>query len=170
MTSASTSTPTSTDFDDISPASSPAIPEGFRPVQVGGSFIAHNGPLYAKWTGQRLLLGFRVLDHHTNPLKIAHGGMLATFADMLIPCAAMYQHEMERRFLPTISLQMDYMGASALGAWVQGEADILKTTRNMLFGQGVVTADGQPVLRVSGIFKLGQIIGDGKATDPLGLK
>lgn len=147
-----------------------AIPEGFRPVQVGGAFIAHNGPLYAKWTGQRLLLGFRVQDHHTNPLKIAHGGMMATFADMLIPCAAMYQHDMERRFLPTISLQMDYMGASALGAWVQGEADILKTTRNMLFGQGVVTADGQPVLRVSGIFKLGQIIGDGKATDPLGLK
>jgi hypothetical protein len=26
---------------------------------------------------------------------------------MLIPCAAMYQHQMERRFLPTINLQMD---------------------------------------------------------------
>lgn len=165
-----TSTPSSTDFDDISPASNPAIPEGFRPVQVGGAFIAHNGPLYGKWTGQRLLLGFRVQDQHTNPLKIAHGGMMATFADMLIPCAAMYQHEMERRFLPTISLQMDYMGTSPLGAWVQGEADVLKTTRNMLFGQGLVTADGQPVLRVSGIFKMGQLIDDGNATDPLGLK
>jgi len=95
---------------------------------------------------------------------------MATFADMLIPCAAMYQFEMERRFLPTISLQMDYMGASPLGAWVQGEGDVLKTTRNMLFGQGLVTADGLPVLRVSGIFKMGQLIGDGKASDPLGLK
>ena len=165
-----TSTPSPTDFDDISPASNIAIPDGFRPVQVGGAFIAHNGPLYGKWTGERLLLGFRVQDQHTNPLKIAHGGMMATFADMLIPCAAMYQHAMERRFLPTISLQMDYMGTSPLGAWVQGEADVLKTTRNMLFGQGVVTADGQPVLRVSGIFKMGQLIDDGNATDPLGLK
>jgi len=165
-----TSTQSPTDFDDISPAGGIAVPEGFRPVQVGGAFIAHNGPLYGKWTGERLLLGFRVQDQHTNPLKIAHGGMMATFADMLIPCAAMYQHAMERRFLPTISLQMDYMGASPLGAWVQGEADVLKTTRNMLFGQGVVTADGQPVLRVSGIFKMGQLIGDGTATDPLGLK
>jgi len=143
---------------------------GIASVQVGGAFIAHNGPLYGKWTGERLLLGFRVQDQHTNPLKIAHGGMMATFADMLIPCAAMYQHEMERRFLPTISLQMDYMGTSPLGAWVQGEADVLKTTRNMLFGQGLVTADGQPVLRVSGIFKMAQLIGDGNATDPLGLK
>jgi hypothetical protein len=53
---------------------------------------------------------------------------------------------------------------------VQGEADVLRTTRNMLFGQGLVTADGQPALRVSGIFKLGQVFGDGKMTDPLGLK
>jgi acyl-coenzyme A thioesterase PaaI-like protein len=82
----------------------------------------------------------------------------------------MYQHQMERRFLPTINLQMDYLGASALGAWVQGEADVLKTTRKLLFGQGLLTADGQSVLRVSGIFKMGQIIGDGKDTDPLGLK
>jgi hypothetical protein len=65
---------------------------------------------------------------------------------------------------------MDYMGTSPLGAWVQGEAVVLKSTRNMLFGQGLVTADGQPVLRVSGIFKMGQLIGDGTATDPLGLK
>lgn len=165
-----TPTPAHTAFDDVAPEAALNIPEGFRAVQVGGAFIAHNGPLYGKWDGKRLLLGFRVEERHTNPLKICHGGMMATFADMLIPCAAMYQHEMERRFLPTISLQMDYMGASALGAWVQGEGDVLKTTRNMLFGQGLVTADGQPVLRVSGIFKMGQLIGDGKATDPLGLK
>jgi uncharacterized protein (TIGR00369 family) len=157
-------------FDDVSPAQALDIPEGFRAVKVGGHFIAHNGPLYGKWDGTRLQLGFRVEERHTNPLKICHGGMMATFADMLIPCAAMYQFEMERRFLPTISLQMDYMGASPLGAWVQGEGDVLKTTRNMLFGQGLVTADGQPVLRVSGIFKMGPVIGDGKGTDPLNLK
>jgi uncharacterized protein (TIGR00369 family) len=165
-----TPTPADTAFDDVAPEAALNIPDGFRAVKVGGHFIAHNGPLYGKWDGKRLLLGFRVEERHTNPLKICHGGMMATFADMLIPCAAMYQHEMERRFLPTISLQMDYMGASALGAWVQGEGEVLKTTRNMLFGQGLVTADGQPVLRVSGIFKMGQLIGDGTATDPLGLK
>lgn len=163
-------TRTPTNFDDVAMTAAENIPEGFRPVKLGGPFISHNGPLYAKWSGQRLLLGFRVEERHSNPLKVCHGGMLATFADMLIPCAAMYQGEMERRFLPTISLQIDYMGAAALGAWVQGEADVLRTTRNMLFGQGLVTADGQAALRVSGIFKMGQLIGDGAATDPLGLK
>jgi uncharacterized protein (TIGR00369 family) len=157
-------------FDDVSPASLPDIPAGFRAIQVGGSFIAHNGPLYGQWTGERVLLGFRVERRHTNPLNICHGGMMAAFADMMVPCAAMYQQGLERRFLPTISLQMDYMGPSPLGAWVQGEAEVLKTTRNMLFGRGLVTADGQPVLRMSGIFKMGPLIGDGAAGDPLGLK
>ncbi len=161
---------TQTNFDDVAATAMENIPEGFQAVKIGGPFIFHNGPLYAKWSGQRLLLGFRVEERHSNPLKVCHGGMLATFADMLIPCAAMYQGQMERRFLPTISLQIDYMGAAPLGAWVQGEADVLRSTRNMLFGQGLVTADGQAALRVSGIFKMGQLIGDGTATDPLGLK
>ena len=79
----------------------------------------------------------------------------------MFPTAATYQHTMERNFLPTISLQVDYLGASPLGAWVQGEGEVLRTTRNMLFAQGLVTADGVPVLRVSGIFKMGALIGDG---------
>jgi len=163
-------THTSTQFDDVAGSPAENIPQGFKSIKMGGPFVMLNGPLYAQWTGERLLLGFRVEKRHTNPLGMCHGGMLATFADMLIPCISMYQVEMERRFLPTISLQIDYMGAAPLGAWVQGEADVLRTTRNMLFGQGLVTADGQPALRVSGIFKLGQVIGDGKMTDPLGLK
>lgn len=162
--------PPTADLDKLGAEPQVNIPEGFRPVKFGGPFISHNGPLYAKWTGERVLLGFGVEQRHTNPLGMCHGGMLASLADMLIPSAALYQTQAERRFLPTISLQIDYMGAVALGAWVQGEADILRSTRNMLFGQGMISADGQPVLRVSGIFKIGQLIGDGKMDDPLGLK
>lgn len=145
------------------------IPTGFRAIDVGGGFMALNGPLYARWTGSCVQLGFRVLDRHVNPLGICHGGMMATFADMLIPCAAMYQAEMERRFLPTVSLQVDYLGPSPLGAWVQGEAQVLRTTRSLLFGQGLVHADGQPVLRLSGVFKIGPHFERGVPGDPLGL-
>jgi uncharacterized protein (TIGR00369 family) len=163
-----TATPVPSDFDDISPGLNTPVPDGFRQVTVGGSFIAGNGPLYAKWTGERLLLGFRVEERHTNPLKMCHGGMLATFADMVIPCAAFYQADMASRFLPTVSLQIDYMGPARLGAWVQSEAQVLRTTRNLLFGQALVTADGEPALRVSGIFKLGQILENGERKDPFG--
>ena len=155
-------------FDDVSSVAPLDIPDGFRPIVVGGPFMAHNGPLYGQWTGQRLLLGFRVEERHTNPLKMCHGGMLATFADMVIPCAAFYQADMASRFLPTVSLQVDYMGSAKLGAWVQSEAQVLRTTRNLLFGQALITADGEPALRVSGIFKLGQLLDDGNRKDPFG--
>jgi len=145
-------------------------PEGFQAIRVGGPFMAHNGPLYARWTGDRVLLGFRVLMQHTNPMKICHGGMLASFADMLLPCVANYQHTiMERRFLPTISLNIDYLASAPLGAWVQGQGEVLRSTRNMLFAQGLITADGVPAVRVSGIFKMGPVMGDGKSKDPFGL-
>ncbi len=60
-------------------------------------------------------------------------------------------------------------GSAQFGTWVQGEADVLRSTRNLLFGQGLITADGEPALRVSGIFKMGPLLGDGSGADPLGL-
>jgi uncharacterized protein (TIGR00369 family) len=145
------------------------IPDGFKPARIGGAFMALNGPLYARLQGDRLQLGFRVEPRHTNPLNICHGGMLATFADMLLPCLAMYQSGTERRFLPTISLQIDYLASAAPGAWVQGEGEVLRTTRNMVFVQGLVSADAVPAMRISGIFKQGALIGDGSDRDPLKL-
>ena len=77
-------------------------------------------------------------------MGICHGGMIATFCDMLLPISAHYlSAELERRFLPTINLQVDYLAASKLGAWVQGEAQLLRATRSMVFMQGVVSADGE---------------------------
>lgn len=147
----------------------PLIPEGFRAAPLGGAFLTHNGPLYARRDGDRLQLGFRVEERHTNPLGICHGGMLATFADMLLPCVILAQPGFERRFLPTISLQVDYLAPAALGAWVQGQGEVLRRTRSVAFAQGLVTADGVPAMRVSGIFKLGTPIGDTRPGDPLRL-
>jgi len=146
----------------------PAIPEGFKATTIGGAFLAHNGPLYARLQGERVQLGFRVGARHTNPLDICHGGMLATFADMLLPCVILYQPGFEPRFLPTISLQVDYLAQAVRGAWVQGEGEVLRRTRSMVFAQGLVTADGVPAMRVSGIFKLGSPIG-ASTGDPLQL-
>jgi uncharacterized protein (TIGR00369 family) len=137
---------------------------------MGGPFIANNGPLFGRLRDGRLQLGFRVEARHTNPLNICHGGMLASFADMLLPCIALYQGDADRRFLPTISLQIDFLAPAALGAWVQGEGEVLRRTRNMIFVQALVHAEGNTVLRVSGIFKQGPAIGENAASDPFGLR
>lgn len=136
-------------------ATSVDIPPGFMPAVVGGEFIANNGPLFEREHEGRFQLGFRVEARHTNPLGNCHGGMMASFCDMLLPMAAHRHHDVGMRFLPTVSLQIDYLAAAALGVWVQGEAQVLRTTRALVFMQGLVEADGQPVARVSGLFKIG---------------
>jgi uncharacterized protein (TIGR00369 family) len=116
-----------------------------------------------------IALGFRVEPRHCNPMGICHGGMMATFCDMLLPISAHYlSQEVSRRFLPTINLQVDFLAASPLGAWVEGRAQLLRATRSMVFMQGLVTADGTPAARVSGIFKIGALFDD--AINPGALK
>jgi uncharacterized protein (TIGR00369 family) len=132
------------------------VPSGFAPLAIGGHYMAVNGPLYVRVVDGRAQLGFRVMQRHTNPLNNCHGGMLASFGDMLLPVCIHRQSEVGHRFLPTISLQIDYLAPAPLGAWVQGEADVLRVTRAMVFANGVAWADGAPVIRVSGIFKIGQ--------------
>ena len=50
----------------------------------------------------------------------------------------------------------DFLAPSPLGAWVEGQAEVLRVTRNLVFAQGLITADGNPSMRFSGIMKLGQ--------------
>jgi uncharacterized protein (TIGR00369 family) len=143
--------------EEPSNAAAVEVPSGFKPLPIGGEFMAVNGPLYVRLVEGRAQLGFRVLARHTNPMNNCHGGMLASFGDMLLPvCIHRQSAEVGLRFLPTISLQIDYLAPAPLGAWVQGEADVLRVTRTMVFAQGVAQADGAPVMRVSGIFKIGQ--------------
>ena len=128
-----------TEFTTTATLPAPDIPEGFKPRRFGDGFIAVNGPLYVKKLEHGIALGFRVEPRHCNPMGICHGGMIATFCDMLLPISAHYlSADVARRFLPTISLQVDYLAASKLGAWVQGEAQLLRATRSMVFMQGVV--------------------------------
>ena len=133
-------------------------PPGYRPLDVGGDFVAAIGPLWVLHEGARVALGFRVEARHTNTLGICHGGMMATFCDMLLPVSVQRRNaEVGNRFLPTISLQVDYLAPVPLGAWVEGEADVLRATRTLVFAQGLVSADGARAARVSGIFKVGPV-------------
>lgn len=152
------------------PQDTPTSPApGFEPVDIGGAFATRNGPLHARWFDGHLQLGFRVGPQHVNPGNQCHGGMLCMFADILISTAAQYQADIPRQFLPTISLQMDFIAAAPLGSWVQGEAEILRVTRNLVFSQGLLHADGTLVLRTSGVFKRGPLLPDSTGDQALRL-
>jgi uncharacterized protein (TIGR00369 family) len=139
----------------------PPLPPGFAPLRIGGGFIIANGPLYLSLQPPQVKLGLRVEERHCNLMGICHGGMMATFCDMLLPMIVHRKVEaLGRRFLPTVSLQLDYLAPVPRGAWVEGECDVLRVTRSLVFAQGLVTADGVPAARCSGVLKIGPTFGD----------
>ena len=131
-----------------------SIPVGFRKFKFSTGFIEAVGPLYGKWDGGALLMGFRVEMRHCNPGQVAHGGMLATFADMFIPIAARVQSKADVGFAPTVSLNLDFIAPARLGSWVEGRAEFLRAGKSLFFAQGLATADGVLCLRASAIFKV----------------
>ena len=137
------------------------VPDGFAPIVAGGDFIARNGPLYLRQVDGLVELGFRVQPRHANPMGICHGGMMATFCDMLLPMITrILVANLGNHFLPTISLHVDYLAPSPVGAWVHGSAQALHVTGSMAFAQGLVHADERLVARTNGVFKISRRLRD----------
>lgn len=151
----------------MSAAEAGAIPEGFAPLEMGGPFMAVNGPLFVRRDAGGLGLGLRIERRHVNPMAHLHGGMMASFCDMLLVCIAHHESEVLRaHFMPTVSLQLDYLAPAPLGCWIEGRGQLLRSTRTLAFVQALVTADGLPCVRASGVFKIGPLIDEVMARGP----
>lgn len=130
-----------------------SIPRGFQPLRLRPNpYIDACGPLYGRREGDQLVLGLRVEQRHCNPARTCHGGMLTTLADMLLVLGASAQTG-NTRYMLTVSLNCDFVGPAPEGSWIEGRLQVLRATRSLVFCQGLLTADGQPVLRSSGIAK-----------------
>ena len=131
------------------------IPEGYRLLQLPASgYLQANGPFFARWDGERFVLGFRVAQRHCNSSGVCHGGMVATLCDVLLTVGSNIQSQLSR-FLPTISMTCDFLGPARDGAWIEGRLDVLRTTRNLLFAAGLLEVAGEgPIARTSGVMKM----------------
>jgi uncharacterized protein (TIGR00369 family) len=119
-------------------------------MELGPGFSATFGPVYLRREDQRL--GFRVAARHLNPMDVCHGGAMATFADLQI---AVVKAGLGTRagHLPTIHLDVDYLATAPQGSWVEMTVTLVKTTRNLVFTQALISADGNFVARASGIYR-----------------
>lgn len=131
-------------------------PAGFvrMPGHDPGIYNSLIGPFWAKAEGETVVIGFRVETRHVNPAAACHGGMLASFADIVLAGGCNHVARLGR-FLVTVSLTTDFLAPAPLDSWVEARPEVLTVTRSTLFGQCLVTADGVPVLRASGTFRFG---------------
>lgn len=131
-----------------------AAPAGFRRLPLDFGFMKVNGPLYGRREPDgQLTMAFQVEDRHTNPMGICHGGMLTTFADMVLGFVASIAAG-GKRFVPTVNMTCDFIAPAPLGAWVEGRGRSLRTTRNLSFAECWLSVGPSTVLRANGILKI----------------
>ncbi len=128
-----------------------SAPLGFVRLDIAAGFAADFGPIYAKREGERVWYGFRVEERHLNPRGLAHGGALATFADMQL-AALMRMGVLEPKQSPTISLSVDFLAPARLGDWVEGEIVLVKRTGRLAFPQTIFRVEGSVIARTKGMY------------------
>jgi acyl-coenzyme A thioesterase PaaI-like protein len=129
------------------------IPEGFMPRHAGGPFLVPIGPIWLRPDEGGSTFGIRLERRHCNNQAAAHGGMLATFADLVLGIGGLEQAAAAGGFA-TVSLVTDYLAPAPVGAWLECRPTLLRRTTRLMFMEGRFAADGVTVLRASGVFSV----------------
>lgn len=126
-----------------------AIPEGFLPMHTMAGFVKHNGGFHVH--GSRPVLATRIDGNHLNPIRIVHGGYLATVADTAF--GFVLKRDLQLDIAPvTVSLNMDYLGAVKEGDWLEAEVEVLKAGRSFINASCLLRVGERLVLRAAGVF------------------
>ena len=126
-------------------------PEGFEPILSNSAFGWENGPIFEYNGTEGRKRGFRVAERHINAGGMCHGGMMMTFADILLATAVM---EVAEPPFVTIRLTTDFIDAAFQGEWVEGEAVASGVEDGVVPVSCVMKANGRTVASASGLFKL----------------
>ena len=126
------------------------VPEGYSPIQSSNTFGAINGPIFEKRDADGWARGFMPEDRHSNMAGIVHGGMLMTFADILLARAVL---EVAEPPFVTLRLVGDFVSPAFKDNWVEGRARITSQTDSIYLVEGEVKSRSKLVLQVTGSFK-----------------
>ena len=125
-------------------------PKGYEPIVSWSNFGWENGPIFDRESENGWVRGFRVLDKHTNAAGVCHGGMLMTFADILLSRAVM---DVVQPPFVTIRMVTDFVGAGVKGQWLEGTAEVLGETDSIITVTGKVTSETGVVISCEALFK-----------------
>jgi uncharacterized protein (TIGR00369 family) len=129
------------------------IPSGFTPLRFRSAYLGFLGPFYETRRDGQPIVGLPLEDKHMNLRAMAHGGVLATMADVALSFTLVTSDE-TLQAVSTVSLTTDFLGTAKLGTWLEGSGVIDRTGGSLAFVHGKITADGETVATMSGVFKL----------------
>ena len=129
------------------------IPEGFERQTRRSPLTDPWEPIYSKQTPEAIILGLRLATPHTNARGFVHGGLIAALTDKAMGHSC--GHKMGGRYsLVTVSMAIDFISSAQVGQWLTVESEVIKTGATLCFAQCLVSADGIPIARANGTFRV----------------
>jgi uncharacterized protein (TIGR00369 family) len=130
-----------------------SIPEGFQPHFRKSPFTEPWEPLYSRILADRVQMGLRAAEPHTNSRGFVHGGLLATLADnvMGLSCHVVLKDDSG---LVTVNLATDFLSSGRTSQWLLFDAFVVKAGRTLCFARCDIFADDRPVARAQATFSV----------------
>ena len=126
---------------------------GFAPWPSKGPFVPSFAKFWYRSSEERLIFRVEVLPAHGNSGGIAHGGFLATLADVWLGANVAHRLPAHARFV-TANLSVDYLKPVAIGAWLESEIDRIKVGTRLCYASGAILADSTAVVAMRATFAL----------------
>lgn len=113
------------------------------------------GPFYYRREGTKARCVFQPRREHLNGGGVIHGGALMSFADFCL--FALADEALQGLRTVTLTCNSEFISAGGLDGWIEGEGQVLRQTRSLVFVQGLLSQQSRPLLSFSGVLKkLGQ--------------
>ena len=110
-------------------------------------------PLFSRRTDAGVTIGLTAAAAHTNSRGFVHGGLISALADnaMGLSCGRALEGGPS---LVTVTLAVDFLGAAAIGQWIEVTPRVARAGSTLCFAEATVTADGEPCARAHATFRV----------------
>jgi uncharacterized protein (TIGR00369 family) len=135
-----------------------AIPEGYAPHDRKSPVTDAWEPLYSRRTQGAVQIAFVLAACHCNGRGMLHGGVIAALADNAMGLSLregmIANGGAAPQGLVTTSLSVDYLGAAAIGQWIEVAPRVVWIGGSSGVVDALVTADGNPIARANSAFRI----------------
>ncbi len=139
------------------------LDEGFSVCPMSGRFMPGLATLFTRPDGKHLCFRVEVRAEHCNGNATAHGGFLATLADVWLAYNVLHLLPDTARIV-TANLSVDYLAPALAGDCLESQIDRVRIGARLCHASGAILREGHPVVAMRGAFavmekKAGQLSG-----------
>jgi len=125
----------------------------FEQISLKPGFMKHNGGVMFKTiSDSEYEFKSIIKENHLNTAGITHGGYLSALIDAGAGTAA--HRSAENAPCVTISLDLNFIGASRIGDEIIGNVKILKKTKTLVFLFCELKCNNKTITSASGVWKI----------------